>query len=127
MLNAIFHNVCMLSIITPNNEMKYKIDKINHQDWLNKGPWYNTDICSRLHGSLFEYFITHAITDRYNLMCSLASHDKKLPSYEDYESSIGYRLITKNSTTEALEALGATLNFIDIWFKLFEENYLKIL
>ena len=26
-------------------------------------------------------------------------------------------------TTEALEALGATLNFIYIWLKLLEENY----
>ena len=44
--------------------MKYEIDKINHQDWLNKGPWFNTPICSRLHGSMFEDFITHARIDR---------------------------------------------------------------
>ena len=75
-LNAILHHVGMSWIISSNNEMKYEIDKINHQDWLNKGPWYNTYICSRLHGSLFEDFITHEITDRYNLMCSLVAHDK---------------------------------------------------
>ena len=40
--------------------MKYEIDKSKHQDWLNKGTWYNTAIFSRLHGSLFEDFITHA-------------------------------------------------------------------
>ena len=39
---------------------------------------------------------------------------KKQPTYEDDESSIKYRPIPKNETTEALEALGATLNFIDI-------------
>ena len=105
----------MLSIIRSNNEMKYEIDESNHQDWLNKGRWYNTDKCSRLHGSLFEDFITHARTDRYNIMCYLVSHDKKLLSYEYFESSIGDRLIPKNVTTKALEALGATLNFIDIW------------
>ena len=66
----------MLWIISSNDEMKYEIDESNHQDWLNKVPWYNTDICSRLHGSLFEYFITHARTDRYNLMCYLVEHDK---------------------------------------------------
>ena len=33
------------------------------------------------------------------------------------------RLIPKNETTEALEALCTTLNFIDIWLKLLEENY----
>ena len=56
--------------------MKYEIDEINHQYWFNKVPWYNTAIYSRLQGSLFEDFITHARTNRYNLMCSLVSHDK---------------------------------------------------
>ena len=70
------HHVGMSWIISSNEEMKYDIDKINHQDWLNKGPWYNIDICSRLHGILFEDFIIHARTDRYNLTCSLVAQDK---------------------------------------------------
>ena len=69
---------------------------------MNKGPWYNTDICSRLHESLFEDFITHARTDRYDLMCYLVAYDTKLPGYEDDEINIGDRLINKNVTTEAL-------------------------
>ena len=81
LLNSILHRVGMLWIISSNNEMKYEIDESNHQDWLNKVPWYNTDICSRLHGSLFEYFITHAKTDRYNIICSLVANDKIQPSY----------------------------------------------
>ena len=99
------------------------MEESNHPNWLNKGPWYNTAICSRLHGSLFEDFITHARTDRNNLMCSLVAHDKRQPVYEDDESSIGDRLIPTHVTTEALEALGDTLNFIDILLKLLEENY----
>ena len=79
--------------------MKYEIDESNNQDWLNKDPWYNIAICSRLHGSLFEDFITHARTDRYNLMCYLVAHDKKQPSYEDEERIIEDRLIPKNTTT----------------------------
>ena len=86
-------------IISSNEEMKNEIDKSNQQCWLNKGPWYNTAICSRLHGSMFEDFITHAITDRYNLMCYLVAHDKKLPACKDEEISIGDRLIPKNATT----------------------------
>ena len=78
------------------------MDKNNHQYWLNKGPWYNTAICLRLNGSLFEDFITHARTYRYNLMCYLVANDKIQPAYEYYESSIGYRPIPKNETTEAL-------------------------
>ena len=66
--------------ICSNEEMKYEIDESNNQDWLNKGPWYNTAICSRLHGSLFEEFIIHTITDRYNILCYLVAHDKKQPA-----------------------------------------------
>ena len=45
------------------------------------------------------------------------------PDYEYDESIIGDRSIPKNATTEALEELGATLNFIHVSFKLFEDNY----
>ena len=72
--------------------MEYEINtESNHLDWLNKGPWYNRNICSKLHGSRFEDFITQAITDRYNLMCSLVAHDRLQPDYEYDESSIGDR------------------------------------
>ena len=38
------------------------------------GPWYNTSICKKLHGKLFEVFIRNARTDRYNIMCSIDAH-----------------------------------------------------
>ena len=44
-LNAILHHVGMSWIIIPNQEMNYEMDENNHQDWLNKGPCYNTPIC----------------------------------------------------------------------------------
>ena len=81
--------MCMSCIISSNDEMKYEMDKNNHQYWLNKGSWCNTAICLRLHGSLFEDFITHEISDRYNLICYLVVHDKIQLSYEDDESIIG--------------------------------------
>ena len=122
-LNKIFHQLGISWIISPNEEMKYEIDKKNHQYWLNKGPCYNTSICLRFHGSMFEYFITHARTDRYNFMCSFVAHDKIQPAYEYYESIIGDRSIHKDATTKALKASGATLNFIDLWLKCFLDNY----
>ena len=76
LLNEILHHVGMSWIICSNKKIKYEIDKSNHPDWLNKGSWYNTEICSKLHGRIFEDFITHAITDRYNLMCSIVAYDK---------------------------------------------------
>ena len=44
------------------------------------------------------------------------------PNDEDDESSIGDSSIPKDATTEALKVLCATLNFIDIWLKLFLIN-----
>ena len=57
------------------------------------------------------------------ISCVLQLHMIKKPSYEDEEISIGDRTIRKNATTNALEELGATLSFIDIWLKLFDGNY----
>ena len=101
-LNVISHHVGTSWINRSNEEMKYEIDKSNHPDCLNKCPWYNTEIFSKLHGKLFEYFISHARTYRYNLMCSIVAHDKKQFAYEYEEISIGDRPIPKNITTEAL-------------------------
>ena len=71
---------------------------------------------------MFDDFITQARTDRYNIMCSLVAHDKMKTDYEDDESSLGYRSLPKYSTPKSLTALGDTLNFIDIWLKLFLDN-----
>ena len=92
--------------------MNYEMDKNNHQYWLNKCPWYNTSICSKLHGCRFEDFITQARIDRYNLMCSLVAHDKLKLDYKDDESSIGDRSISDDATTKSLEALGANISFL---------------
>ena len=73
-LNAILHHVGMSWIISSNKEMKYEMDESNHQDRLNKSLWYSIYICLKLHGGIFEDFITHARTDRYNLMCSLVEY-----------------------------------------------------
>ena len=66
---------------------------------MNKGPWYNTSVCLKLHGSMFEDCIMHSRTDRYNIMCSSVEYDKIEPAYEDDESGIGNRSIHKDATT----------------------------
>ena len=122
-LNAILYHVGMTWIISSNKEMKYDIDENNHQYWLNKVPWYNKDIYLKLHGSTFEDSITHARTDKYNIMCSLVAHDKIQPNHEDDEIIIGDRSIHRYETTKSLKSLGATLNFIDAWIKLLPNIY----
>ena len=118
LLNTMLHHVGMSWIISSNQEMEYEMDENNHQDWLNKGLWYNTYICSKLHGSRFVDFIKQARTDRYNLMCSLVAHDILQLYYKDDYRSIGDRVIPDNATTKTLEELGATIDFIYIWLKL---------
>ena len=87
-------------IISSNQEMNYEMDENNHQDFLNKGPWYNTFICSKLHGSRFEDFITQTRTYRDNPMCSLFAHDRLQLDYKNDESSTGDMSIPDNATTK---------------------------
>ena len=81
-LNAILHHVGMSWIICSNNKILYEIEESNHTYWLNKGKWYNTAICSKFQGKMFEDFIRHARIDIYHIMCSIIAHDKKT-SYEN--------------------------------------------
>ena len=108
MLNSTLHHVGMPWIISSNLEMEYGIKETNHLDWLNKVPWYNRNMFSKVHESRFEDFITQARIDRYNLMCSSFAHDRLQLYYKDYQSSIGDRSVPKDSTIKTLEALGAT-------------------
>ena len=51
------------------------MDKHN-PDLMTGGTWYNTYICKKLHGNVFEGFIRNARTNRYNIMCSIDAHEK---------------------------------------------------
>ena len=42
-LNKKWHHVGLSWIISSRNQMKYDMKENNHPDWLDKGPWYNTD------------------------------------------------------------------------------------
>ena len=75
-LNEILHHVGMSWIISSHQEMEYEMDENNHHDWLDKGPWYSSSICSKLHESRFEGFIIQERTDRYNIVCSLFDHNR---------------------------------------------------
>ena len=81
------------------------------------GPWYNTYICKKLHGKVFEGFIRNAGTNIYNNMCSIDAHVKYHQSYCDDVSSGGGCPLPSNSITEALDSLGATIYFINCWLK----------
>ena len=52
-LNKVLQHVGMLWIIRTNQNLEYDMDKRNSY-WMTGGTWYNTYICEKLHGNLFE-------------------------------------------------------------------------
>ena len=74
-----------------------------------------THIFVKRNGTVFEEFIRNARTDRYNLICSIDSHQKQQPSYIDDVSNGGGNVSPSNSITEALVSLCATIDFIYFW------------
>ena len=66
---------------------------IKNLSWFDTGPWHKKNICSKLYGTNSKGFITQARTNRYNIMCSLAAHDKIQDNKKDDEISIGDRVI----------------------------------
>ena len=52
-LNTVLQHIGLSWIIESNQKFEYDIDKHNTY-WLTNGPWYNTSICTKLHGTVFE-------------------------------------------------------------------------
>ena len=96
------HHVGMIWIIENHEYLKYDMD-IQNSYWVTGVPWYNTSICKKLHGKVFEEFIVNARTDRYNIMCSIYAYARyhQSSTCDDGISGGGCPLPT-NSTTEAL-------------------------
>ena len=72
----LLHHVGISWIIETHEQLKYSMDK-NNPDWMTDGPWYNTYICKKLHGTVFEESIRNEITERYDLMCYIRAHEKR--------------------------------------------------
>ena len=66
----VFHHVGLYWIIQSNKNLIFYFQK-HCPSWLLNGTWYNTIICSRYHGLVFEDYFTTAKRDKYNIMCSM--------------------------------------------------------
>ena len=77
-LNTMLHHGGILWIIETHEQLKYDMDKHN-SEWMTVGTWYNTYICKKYHGKVFEVFIRNARTDGYNITCSIDAHEKEHP------------------------------------------------
>ena len=123
-LNAMLHHVGMSWIISIKKGLDYdNFTNSKNLEWFDTGPWYNKNVCSGLYQTTFEYFITLARKDQYNIICSLVAHDRLQENKPDDEISIGDRVIPNDATVKALKSLGATFNFIETWLHNFRENY----
>ena len=102
----------MIWIIDNHEELKYDT-RILNSDWLMGGSWYNTSICKKLQGKLFEGFLINA-------------YEIEHQSYSCDDGSIsGICPILITSTTKALESLGETINVTCCWLKALEHNILE--
>ena len=124
MLNIVLHRVGMSWIIATNKQLEYDMDKHNSY-WMTGGSLYNTYICKKLYGKMFEEFIRNARIDRYNLICSIGAHEYKNQSLHDDEISSGGYPIPSSSTTEVLVSLSPTLDLIGCWLQALEHNFLE--
>ena len=75
-LNTMLNRVGMLWIIETYEKSQYDMDKHN-SEWMTCVTWYNTYICKKLHGEVFQGFITNEITDRNIIMCYIDAHEKE--------------------------------------------------
>ena len=71
-----FQHVGLLWIIKNNIQLKFEID-VQVNQCLDKGPWYNTTICTTLNGQIFECYLKTVSRDRYYFMCGVDKYDKE--------------------------------------------------
>ena len=86
-LNTVLHHVGMLWIIETNQHLEYDMDK-HDSYWMTGGPWYNTSICEKIHGNVFEEFIRNERTDRYTIMFSIDDNEKRIHQKMMTESAV---------------------------------------
>ena len=99
--NMVLQHVGLYWIIQSNQNLNFDF-QIHCISWVLNLPWYNTQICPRLHGSLFEDYVT---TDRqgiYNLMCSIEAHKRYQKTINDDASSGGGIPLPSNSKKDVL-------------------------
>ena len=54
-IHTVFQHVGLFWIIDNNKHLKFEMDAQDSQ-CMDKGPWYNTTICTKLNDQSFEYY-----------------------------------------------------------------------
>ena len=66
---------------------------------------------------MYEKYIKNEVTEKYNLICSIDSHEKQKSSCVDDGRSSSRKSIPFNSKKEAIYSLGVAFDFIYCWLK----------
>ena len=80
--NMVLHHAGLSWIIQSNQKQNFNFQR-HCPSWMTNGPFYNTTICSQLHGQFFENYVTTARLEQYNIMCSIEDHEIDLKSVND--------------------------------------------
>ena len=91
----VFQHVMLSWIIYNNEHNKFEMD-VEDTQCMDKGLWYNTTICTKLNGQIFEDYFKTGHRDRYVLMCSIDENGKEHVSMTYGASSGGGRPILIN-------------------------------
>ena len=88
--------------------------------WLSDGTLYNPKICLYLHGYSFKTFFKAGRTDRYDITYDIDAYNKQHPSKGPEDAIISNsRPFPSTSSTQSLESLIHTLNYIEKWILCF--------
>ena len=90
---------------------------------MQNNPSYNTTICSWLSGHKLKDYFTTGRKYRYEFLSDVNAYDIIHPLFTDNGSSGDVRPLENTLSTDALESLGHTINYIDIWLQCFIYNY----
>ena len=70
----VFLSVGLSWIIENNKHINFEMG-VQDSQCMDKGTWYNTIICTKLNGKIFENYFKIGRKYRYELMCSVDSCD----------------------------------------------------
>ena len=91
--------------------------------WIEKGTWYNTTICTKLNGQRSEDYFKTRYKYRYNLMCYVYAYDKENAPMTNDASSGGGIPMPSTSYKKHFTHLFIQSNLLKYWLQCFDVNY----
>ena len=74
-IQMVFQHVGLLLIINNNKYLKFEMN-VQVSQWMDKSPWYNITILTKLNGQIFKDYFRTVCKDMYELMCAVYVYAK---------------------------------------------------